>query len=256
VSQSGGVVVSCGRGPEVAAPALLCLPHAGAGASMFGSWAEPLTAVASVWAARMPGREKLISEEPLSTIEDMVSRLAREMSFIDSPEITLFGHCSGAILAYELASRLPGLGDNRVAKMIVSSQYIPEPGAGVAIEPLGASRQAVVRYLQEMNGTDPVLLDNTEFVDMIAPAIRADIHAAAVYRRAKAPVRLSIPIYAIGGRSDPAVTARLLRTWQDATSVPLGVRQFDGTHFFLFEQRQVVLDFFRDILLSESRSAG
>jgi surfactin synthase thioesterase subunit len=230
--------------------ALLCLPHAGAGASAYARWADPVGSSFSIWAACLPGREHLVAEKPLSTVDDMVDRLIDELSEVDASELTIFGHCGGAIMAYELTHRLADRGDSRVARLVVSSQHCPRPGSGLGIEAIDTSRQGLANYLRKAGQTDEILLRDTEFLDYIGPVIEADIDAMVRYIRPARRNRLSVPVYAIGGRFDAVIQADQLRSWSYTTLSDFHVCQFDGTHFFLFDHERLVTEFFIRVMSS------
>src|SRR3954447_26751260 len=84
---------------------LICIPHAGAGAALYYPW-RPLSQVASLWAVRFPGRENRLAEPALTSIHAMADALAASVAKIPARAMVLFGHCSGALVAYELAIRL------------------------------------------------------------------------------------------------------------------------------------------------------
>ena len=105
---------------------LFCFPHAGAGASAYGSWAGALAgAGVDVCPVQLPGRENRFREprhhrlEPL--LEALVSALQRHL---DRP-YALFGHSLGALLAYELARFLSGVGVGP-DRLLVSGRIAPQ----------------------------------------------------------------------------------------------------------------------------------
>ena len=245
-----GVLTAFGR-PERRRRALICIPHAGAGASAFAPWAGALRSAAAVWAARLPGRETLIGEPPLRTVGDMAGRLVSAVADVAAAELTIFGHCGGAVIAYELARRLTASGQRRVSRLIVSSQ--PAPSACGPAEPVaGPSREEFVAFLRSMGGTDETVLSHPRYLALLEPVFRADLAAAAGYRLPPDRARLDLPVTAIGGRSDSVVPRRRLDEWAGLTTGPFDVRQFDGDHFFLFAQGEPVLRFLRAVLTAGS----
>ena len=224
--------------------ALICIPHAGGGAATFAAWARPLRSTATVWAARLPGRESLIREEPLQTVEQMAEILARALERLPASELTLFGYCSGALIAYELAHRLTAGGDERVKRLVVGSRLAPAPDGASQSPQSEITRTETLSFLRRMGGTDSEILNNPEYVSLIAPALISDAAAALRYRPPASRDKYSIPIVAIGGMLDVNVREADLMTWKACTSGSFSIHQFAGDHFFLITQLEEVIEFF------------
>ncbi len=234
--------------------AVVCIPHAGAGASVFRPWVNILSEVATVWAVRLPGRESLITERPLDSVESIVARLIHDVVAIDAAELTLLGHCSGAVIAYELAHELIASGDERVVRLIVSSQSAPGVGSADPPWPGFSSRQELVAYLRETGWTDDRVLSNEKFVDLVEPVITADLRAMSRYSKPQGRRPLHIPIVALCGKSDDRLSDGELMSWSADTSAEFCVSRFDGDHFFLFKPAAELIAFLVQILGAEPRS--
>lgn len=59
---------------------LVCLPHAGAGASVYARWATLLPPWIDLVGITLPGRESRISESPLTSMDEVISRLGPAVS--------------------------------------------------------------------------------------------------------------------------------------------------------------------------------
>lgn len=82
---------------------LVCLPHAGAGASVYARWAALLPPWIDLVGITLPGRESRISEPPLTSMDEVISRLGPAVSARVQEPFALFGHSLGALIGYELA---------------------------------------------------------------------------------------------------------------------------------------------------------
>lgn len=82
---------------------LVCLPHAGAGASVYARWATLLPPWIDLVGITLPGRESRISESPLTSMDEVISRLGPAVSARVQEPFALFGHSLGALIGYELA---------------------------------------------------------------------------------------------------------------------------------------------------------
>jgi medium-chain acyl-[acyl-carrier-protein] hydrolase len=242
-------------GAEVESPhAVVCVPHAGAGTAVFRSWATAFADIATVWAACLPGREWRILEEPITTIEAMADTMLNEIQALPSENIFLFGHCSGALIAYELAHRLANAeaGKRIDIRIIVSAQTPPLARSGSRTKcSIDLNFDDLVRVLKQQGGTAAELLNNRDYIEFLMPVMKADLNAAASYSSSGARRPLSIPIFAFGGYHDATVSPDDLSAWQNLTTEKLTVSLFDSGHFYLFDQPGVVHDRLRSLLISE-----
>src|SRR5262249_9024657 len=78
-------------------PLLFCLPWAGAGASVFATWAAPFAGIATLVAVQPPGREDRAGERASTSMEVLADGLARALirEFSLSRPFALFGHSLG-----------------------------------------------------------------------------------------------------------------------------------------------------------------
>jgi medium-chain acyl-[acyl-carrier-protein] hydrolase len=237
-----GVLVTFGQ--PIGRRAIVCIPHAAAGAAVFSPWVSVLGDVATVCAIRLPGRESLITEKPLDSVESIVARLIPDIMAIDAAELTLLGHCSGAVIAYELAHELMARGDERVVRLIASSQQAPcSRPANHPVWPGFSSRQELVDYLCATGWTDDRVLGSGKFVDLLEPVITADLRAMSGYSKPPERLPLPIPIAALCGKSDDTVSDSELMTWSAETSAEFFASRFDGDHFFLFKPAPELVEF-------------
>ena len=108
---------------------LACLPHAGAGASIYARWAALLPPWIDLVGITLPGRESRISESPLTSMDEVISRLGPAMSARVQEPFALFGHSLGALIGYELACWLgTRCGAARPELLVVSGRAAPVPG--------------------------------------------------------------------------------------------------------------------------------
>jgi medium-chain acyl-[acyl-carrier-protein] hydrolase len=90
-----------------AAPALVCIPHLGGNAALFGWWASRLATDVRVLPVQLPGRGSRGAERPLRSIAEIVDALALNVGPELGVRYALYGHSLGALVAFEFA-RLMG----------------------------------------------------------------------------------------------------------------------------------------------------
>ena len=228
--------------------AVVCIPQGAAGAASLVSLARSFRGSASVWIARFPGRESRILEPPLTSIEEMASSLLPAALRIEAENIVFFGHCSGALVAYELAhmlSREACAWPN--AWLALSGQAPPIISQGPD-EVIPRSQLGLIEKLRANGGTPEDVLADAEFLEMLAPMIEADFDAWDRYRAPEGRGKLAISISVLGGKADETVCEADLLAWQDHTTGQFRCDLLDGDHFFLTEQENTVGEILMDLL--------
>src|SRR5580658_3914140 len=114
-----------GTSPD-AAVRLLCVPHAGAGATVYRAWASGLARWIGVCPVQPPGREKRRHEQPLDAVGPLVELLARDVAALISPPYAVFGHSTGALCAFELIRELRRIGAPEPVHLFVAGRRAPQ----------------------------------------------------------------------------------------------------------------------------------
>jgi medium-chain acyl-[acyl-carrier-protein] hydrolase len=210
-------------------PTLVCVPHAGAGLGLFSRWRSQVEPVANLVIARLPGREDLFHEDPLETVEAMVDRIAPEMAARALEDYVLFGHCTGGLVAYELAQRLRRDGISPPRALVVSST--PAPNSMLVEGQMhGLPDEELKAYMVRFgNGSVDDVPD--ELWELVEPMIRADFKAAEVATYSTEP--LDVPIVVFRATNDDLIAAGNEVRWRDFTRAGYRVVMFPATHFLI-----------------------
>jgi medium-chain acyl-[acyl-carrier-protein] hydrolase len=219
---------------------LFCLPHAGAGASLFHSWSRILPREIQVCAIQLPGRENRLRESPHTELSALVRDLAEAMiPHLDRP-FALFGHSMGAIIGFELARELRRRQQVMPRQLVMSgarAPQLPPTMTPLAALPAGQFMEAVQqrygRFADEIQ-REPALLG------LIAPILRADLAMIETYCcTPEAP--LDCPIAVLGGTGDSTVSEDQLQAWSTQTRAGFDLGMLPGGHFFPQESRDELL---------------
>ncbi|GAA0273201.1 alpha/beta fold hydrolase [Streptomyces polychromogenes] len=232
--------------PTPGAPVrLACFPHAGGSASFYFPMAHALSPDADVLAVQYPGRQDRRSEPVVTDITVLADHVADRLAAgADGRPLALFGHSMGSLVAFEVADRLQAAG-TPVSALIVSGRRAPHLHRPDDIR--NRSDDGVVAELRELSGTDAGLLGDEEIIRMILPAVRGDYQAVETYLRAT-PARLTCPVLALVGDSDPRVAIDDVRGWADHTTAGFDLRILPGGHFYLVPERAAVEEAVRERL--------
>lgn len=208
---------------------LFCFAHAGGGAAVFRPLRPLLAPRVDVVPIVLPGRESRVHELPYRRMEQLLDPLCAAIGpYLDRP-FALLGHSLGSIVAYEVARRFPP------ACLIVSGRRAPR---SVTARRLFSSLPdgEFLTEIGRLGGTPPEVLEQTQLIRMLMPALRADFELNEAYRALPGP-GLSCPLVAYMGADDPEVTRAELLGWHEETAGEFTLRVFPGGHFYLKDGR-------------------
>jgi medium-chain acyl-[acyl-carrier-protein] hydrolase len=185
---------------------------------------------------RLAGREQRMNEPPCRDWDSLLAPLVKGIGESTSPGVTLFGHCLGGAIAYELAVRL----GPHVRHLVVAGCLPPfAPASRPALAHL-PTRELFVDLIRRGNAPEEILGDDA-FMEMVEPAVRSDIVLAETWRPDRSN-RLSIPITVLAGQQDQNAPLAAVQGWSQWTTAKFALHEFPGGHFFLKEHRSRILD--------------
>ena len=217
---------------------LFCFPYAGGGASIFRAWSEYLPQDVEVCPVQLPGREDRLLEKPFASLPLLLDALVPALlPFLDMP-YALFGHSMGSLISFELARYLRQMKYSHMPVcLFVSGHCAPQiPDSPIYHLP----DSAFLEELRRIGGTPEVLLQNTEFLELLMPLLRADFALCDTYEYLHGEA-LSCPLSAFGGLQDPEVPGEEVRAWSVQTSASFQLHFFEGGHFFIHTQQAALL---------------
>ncbi|MCX4409344.1 thioesterase II family protein [Streptomyces sp. NPDC059837] len=204
---------------------MFCFPFSGSGASAFSAWPAAIDDV-EVSPVQFPGRENRLGHPHYDTYENLAAGLVGPLEPLLDRPFAFFGHCAGALPAYESVLRLAELGLPGPDCLFVSGQPAPHDASRdrmlTMTEPeLRAELESFIRG----RGMEP----RPDMIDMGMVVLLRDHAAAGAYRRVE-PVAVPCPIVVLHWRDDPDVSLDELQGWRGyADSVEF--RVVDGGHY-------------------------
>nr|WP_232327764.1 alpha/beta fold hydrolase [Kibdelosporangium sp. MJ126-NF4] len=194
---------------EHSAARLFCFPYSGAGASMFSRWPRHIGDM-EVCPIQLPARENRRSEPHFGTYHDLASAAAASLEpYLDRPFI-LFGHCAGALAAYELAVFLAENDMPTPSGLVISAQAAPHDCPYDRLLDLSDDELSaeLATVLTAQGGVaHPVL------IQLALGVLKQDLDASRAYRR-PSPVPVPTALTVLHWADGTEISEDKLREWQ------------------------------------------
>jgi len=202
----------------------VCFAHAGAGATPFAAWRRYLPDWIDLYALVAPGREELLQETALPSLEALVATALPAIAELPK-RLVLIGHSYGAWIALETAHLLVTNG-RPVDHLVILAAAPP----GHAPLPRIDDDRDIEALLARL-GADTSRLAHPAFRDMFFPALRADLAAQIAYRPQHRD-RLRSPLTVLYGEEDASIAYEDAQAWCEWCSEDCFVGSVPGGHFF------------------------
>ncbi|MCL9781786.1 alpha/beta fold hydrolase [Vibrio sp. S4M6] len=222
---------------------------------IFKNWLGQLSPQIEVVPIELPGHGPRISERPIEHVNEMVESLANALESELHQPFVLFGHSSGALVAYALALHLQKTGRPMPQQLIVSAFTAPtcEPNPviesakkeykSVGIDKLPSLSDVINPHNKELvSKIIRVYHKKTQamgLVDLAPDLIAGQLHAIVSIMQVvdsfdpSSIVPLSIPIIAFHGEEDSQVTLEEMQAWEPLSNEGFLLRVFPGDHLFI-----------------------
>lgn len=212
--------------PADAASLLFAFPYSGCGASMFRGWPQRIGDHAVV-PIQLPGRENRLREGHFGTYEQLAEAAAAGLApHLDRP-YAVFGHCGGALPAFETVLRIAQRGLPLPSRVFMSSQVAPQDGPRGRFLRLNRAELATElrTLLSAMGSSEPP----AELLELYLDVLVADVEANKAYHRPAPTTALPCPLTAIGWDADVEVPPSAMGGW--SAWAPTRTELLLGTHY-------------------------
>lgn len=218
---------------------LFCFPYAGGHAHLFRGWPAQLLPSIQVVGIQAPGKGARALEQPHTSLDALVDDLLEAMrpSLTDGP-FCFFGHSNGAMIAFELASRLQSLGLPLPERLLLSAS--PAPWTRVFTRSYSTMDEVEFKQvLRELEGTPAALFEDDELFKLMLPGLRADFALSESYSH-RPELMLRMPVTMFYGTHDEIEWEKIL-AWQERISNPVEFREIAGGHFFIHTHEELLV---------------
>ncbi|MBF0622399.1 MAG: thioesterase [Magnetococcales bacterium] len=232
---------------------LFLIPFAGGSAYSYSPLKNHFGSDINFVPLELPGRGRRMAEPLLYDLESLADDLWRQVKCHNSGPSAIFGHSMGAYLAYLLACRMTDNSFPGSIHLFLSGQKPPHEHKNGTRHQL--PKTAFINEINQLGGLPPGFLDHAELVDLFEPVLRADYTSVEVHHfHNHAP--LKTPVTVLCGDQDSHVTPEQAKGWQNTTCDQFQVAQFNGGHFFLFEQPERIGHLIQRVLHHSDRSCA
>lgn len=216
-----------GEQPQGTGTLAVCFAPTGAHGSTFAGWRGRLPEDITLAFVAPPGRGTRVDEEPVTDMAvyaDAAAAGIREL--LGGRRLVLIGVSLGALLAYETCRRLLDAGVPVTRLCAVAGQCPGDfdgRGEDVTVEDARA-------FVSGTGLTDPELLADPEFEEVLLPPVMADLQLAARYdgRRGAVP---QVDLRAVWASDDPHVPEVTVRRWAEWTRGECTLMSVEGGHY-------------------------
>ncbi|MCJ8310148.1 MAG: SDR family NAD(P)-dependent oxidoreductase [Hyphomicrobiales bacterium] len=232
--------VICPQSRPDAKSRLICFPYAGGGASAFNDWVDVVPEDIELCVIQMPGREERLGEPLITDMTSLVETIVQEIGPYTDKPFAFLGHSMGAIVGFETANRLQAMGGPKPEHLFLSARAAPHlEKRDTPLRDL-ANEEFIERLHGTYGAVPEAIRKSAELQDVFLPILRADVTLLETHIDQRADL-LDIPITAIGGASDPAISVDMLAGWKDRTTGQFEQHELPGDHFFIHGQRHEVM---------------
>ncbi|MFD7070346.1 M20/M25/M40 family metallo-hydrolase [Streptomyces sp. NPDC059913] len=206
---------------------VVCFAPTGAHGSTFAHWRGRLPEGTALATVVPPGRGTRVDEEPvtdMAAFADAVADGIRELR--DGRRLVLIGVSLGALLAYETCRRLLDSGVP-VARLCAVAAQCPGDFHGHGEEVTVEDARA---FVTGTGLTDPELLADPEFEEVLLPPVLADLRLAAGYDGRPGTVP-EVELRAVWATDDPHVPEAAVRRWTGWTRGACTLTSVEGGHY-------------------------
>lgn len=225
------------RFPASGGATAVVFPHAGGAAAAYRSLAKALSGNGiDTYVVQYPQRADRLRHPAVDSIGDLAAQLFEAGPWDRLGPLDLFGHCMGAVVGFEFA-RVAERHGIAVRTLWASAGQAPSTVAEGS--PLPSTDREVLADMVDLGGTDPRLLEDEDFVELLVMAVRADYRALDGYACGR-DVKINADIHSLRGDRDHRISREWSQRWADHTAGRFTMSTFAGGHFYLDDHLDAV----------------
>lgn len=226
---------------------LFCFAHAGGSAAGYSRWRRQLEPWIELCPIELNGRGAKANLPFYDSIHEAVTDLFEQLrqQAGDHP-YALLGHSMGTLLVYEMCLHIRKMGFRDPAAAFFSGRIAPHLNEG-GEELHQLPDEAFTAQIRQMGLSSPELFDHPELLNFFLPIVRSDYRLIETYAFAGNEPPLNTEFFVWTGREDPW-TRESIHEWSPLTAKSCQYQEFEGGHFFVYEQTREIIAALHDSL--------
>ena len=224
------------RYSENASVNLICFSYVGGSATYFAPLKTKIDSRINICPVLYPGREKNIGKKGFDTVREMAQAFARENKYLFERRFALLGHCTGALIAYEVAVAVQELYNVSPDAFIASSS--PAPSCKQFWPKNELLDDELTMYLLNNHMVDLDFTKNEIYTTYYLPLIRSDLQMFTRYTPSAPYARIKTSVNVLRGDSDMLFdNPDAVSAWKYFTEGGVTEDVFTGGHFYIDQHR-------------------
>lgn len=226
---------------------LFCIPHAGCSASCFINWEEKLSDQVEVVPVELAGRGVKIDIPMYQDIHEVLEDIFRSFDFKEEDNFALYGHSSGAIIAYALACEMKKRYAKQPLHLFLSSICPPRYTNDEDMMLSQLTTCQLKQRLIDMGGMQEEEVDDFIFEKFFMPTMIGDMKILENYPYNSFSNDIDSDISILYGQFDDRV--KNLSEWNAYTRGNCNLIEFEGGHFFQVDNEDEVLNYIENAMV-------
>ena len=228
---------------------LYCFHDAGGSSNLFSEWDKYFNADVEVIGVELPGRGDFNDKMPYTDyqlfMKDFITEIIQN---IGNKQFAIYGHSMGGLLAYETARQLHKNHGKEAISLIISGTPSLNGYVNSFVNSIIESAPNyldLVKYLP-----NPSIIDlNNQIYHNTLKTLLADFTLLYSYKHIN-NYTLRCNVLAFGARYDDRVKLSDVKKWKDETSANYSLIEFDGDHFFVYNNKKFVAETINNHLIA------
>ncbi len=218
---------------------LFCLPHAGGSSiAFYEKWINLSSEFIDVIPIELAGRGSRFCEPLYESFELAIDDVFLYLlENVKQKDFAIFGHSMGALLAFEVISKIETEGLKKPKHLFISGKLPPHAPKNKLLHTLEDNE--FIKMIYELGGSPSEIIDNNEIFQFFLPILRSDMKNLELYSNDNYS-KISCDITVLYGRDDKmffskgnSKTIKIIDEWQDYTDGSYNTISFEGGHFFI-----------------------
>lgn len=228
---------------------LFCFPYAGGSATIYIKWRTYLSSHIDLVPVEFAGRGRRINEPFYESMSDALDDLYDKVKpYLMEYKFAFFGHSMGGVFVYELCKKIKENEGKDPIHVFVSGRYPPHINKSeqmLHLLPDDKFKDAIIK----IGGTPSSVFENPELSEIFIPILKADYRLIERYEYAESNFRFNCGLTVFNGRSDKIATSDEILEWQKYTTANLNIYDFEGAHFFIYNNTNRITEIINRILV-------